>query len=165
MLGIEERIPQLNIEFIVIDPVEEHIHTRQIVGRQVDLLPVEAVLYPILLEETTGLQEERARATCGVIDLIHPSLPMERQLSDELGDLRGGEELPTRLPRIGGIVRDQELIGITEEVDLTLLEGTEVKRRHAQHHRTQTAVLLLDACPQTGTRRVEVGKEPLDGRL
>ena len=32
MLGIEERIPQLNIEFIVIDPVEEHIHTRQVVG-------------------------------------------------------------------------------------------------------------------------------------
>ena len=67
--------------------MEEHIHTCQIVGRQVDLLPVEAVLYPILLEETTGLQEERARATRGVIDLIHPSLPIERQLSDKLGDL------------------------------------------------------------------------------
>ena len=162
MLGIEERIPQLDIKVVVIDPVEEHIHTRQIVGRRIYFLPIKSPLYLPCLKEAASLQEKRTRATSGVIDLIYLRLPMDCKSCDELGDLWRGKELPTRLTRIGGIVRDQVLVGIAEEVNLTLLEGTEIQVCNPLHHRTEAAVLLLDACPQTGTRRVEVGKEPLE---
>ena len=100
MLGSEERIPQLDIKVVVIDPVEEHVHTRQIVGRQVDLLPVEAVLYPILLEETTGLQEERARATRGVIDLITRACPWRASSAMSLETCEGVKNSPPDFPAL-----------------------------------------------------------------
>ena len=48
---------------------------------------------------------------------------MDGKLSDELRYLLRGEELSTRLPRIGSIVRYEELVGISEEVYMAILKG------------------------------------------
>ena len=60
---------------------------------------------------------------------------MEGKLSDEFGDMLGGEELPARLACVGGIVGDKELISIAEEVYLVLLKTTEVKALYSLDHR------------------------------
>ena len=43
MLGRNQRILMRNIEFVKINIVQEHIDTAQVVGRQVDFLPEEAL--------------------------------------------------------------------------------------------------------------------------
>ena len=42
-LRIDQAIAQLDVELVVIDVVQEHVHPRQVVGGVVDLLPKEAV--------------------------------------------------------------------------------------------------------------------------
>ena len=48
MRRAQEGIPVQDVELGVVHPVQEHVHPRQVVGRQVDLLsivvPAEAVL-------------------------------------------------------------------------------------------------------------------------
>ena len=44
-----------DVELVIIDPVEEHIHTCQVVGGQVDLLSQESVLNDMLFEELPSL--------------------------------------------------------------------------------------------------------------
>ena len=136
-----------DVELVVIDPVEEHIHTRQVVGGQVDLLSQEAIPNDMLTEESSGLQEERTRATRGVIDLINRLLTMDSKLSDQLRHLLRGEELPARLPCISSIVRDQKLISIPKEIDLTIFKGPKVKLSHSLHHSTQATILLWHIIP------------------
>ncbi|SAA84421.1 Uncharacterised protein [Enterobacter hormaechei] len=47
---------------------------------------------------------------------------MHGQLSNQLRDMLRGKELTAGLTRIGGIVRNQELIGIAEQVNLMLVK-------------------------------------------
>ena len=49
----------LDVELVVVNPMEEHVHTCQVVRRQVDLLPQESVLNDMLFEELPSLEKER----------------------------------------------------------------------------------------------------------
>ena len=87
---------------------------------------------------------------------------MEGKLSDELGDMLGGEELSARLACVGSIVGDKELISIAKEVYLVLLKTTEVKALDSLDHRCQAFVLFLDGIAQAVGSGVKVGKEAFD---
>ena len=75
--------------------MQEHIHTSQIVGSMIDLLPEEAFFYQMLIKLLLGLQKQRARPTRWVIDFINGFLPMHRQLCDEFGNILRREKLPS----------------------------------------------------------------------
>jgi hypothetical protein len=51
---------------------------------------------------------------------------MHGELRDELGDMLRGEKFPAGLARIGGIVRDQEFIGIAEQINLVVVEVSKI---------------------------------------
>ena len=69
---------------------------------------------------------------------------MDGKLSDEFRYLLRGEELSARFPRIGSIVRYEELVGISKEVYMAILEGPKVQLSYALHHGTQATILLRD---------------------
>jgi hypothetical protein len=55
-MGGDEGVPQLDVEFVVIDVVQEHIHPRQVVGGVVEFLPVKPVFDNVRIKVLFGLQ-------------------------------------------------------------------------------------------------------------
>jgi hypothetical protein len=49
-VGISQGVAELDVELVVVDVVEEHVHPRQVVGGVVDLLPEEAILDDVGVE-------------------------------------------------------------------------------------------------------------------
>jgi hypothetical protein len=48
--------------------VQEHVHPRQVVGGVVDFLPPKTVFNDVRIKVFFGLQQQRAGATCRVIN-------------------------------------------------------------------------------------------------
>ena len=65
MLRRDEGVLTGNVEFIKTDIMQEHIDTAEVIGRDIDLLSVEAVADGILAENFFSLQKQRAGATGG----------------------------------------------------------------------------------------------------
>ena len=59
-MGVFECIAQSDIEFVVVDVVQEEIHPRQVVSGVVDFLPKKAVFNEVSIEMLLGLQQQRA---------------------------------------------------------------------------------------------------------
>ncbi|MNR63539.1 hypothetical protein D3C85_1858810 [compost metagenome] len=55
-MGVAQRIAELDVELVVIDVVQEHVHPRQVVGGVVELLPEEATFNDVGVEMLLGLQ-------------------------------------------------------------------------------------------------------------
>ena len=161
----ERRVSQREIELRIVHIVQEEVHARQVVGGVVDFLPHETLLDQVLIKLTLGLQQQRARTARGVVDFVHLVLPRERKPRQQPRDVLGREKLAARLTGIGGIVGNEKLVGIAEEVDLVVGKAAEVQTLHPVEHGTEAAVLLLDGVAQAGAGGVEVGKKPLDGAL
>ena len=106
--------------------MQEHIHTSQIVGSMVNLLPEEAFFYQMLIKMFLCLQKQRARPTRRVIDFINGSLPVHRQLCYKFGNMLRREKLPSRLTCIGSVVRNQKLIRIPKEVYMAFLKTAKI---------------------------------------
>lgn len=160
-----ERVAQLDVELVVVDVVQEHVHPRQVVRGVVEFLPEEAFFDDVLVEVLLGLQQQGAGAAGGVVDLVDAGLLVHGQLGDQLGDLLRGEELAARLARIGGVVGDEEFVGVAEQVDVAVVEGAEVELGHAPKHCGQACVLVLDGVAQAVAGGVEVGKQAADVAL
>ena len=54
-MRLGQRIAALDIEFVVIDVVQEHIHAGKVVGRVVDLLPEETLFNNMSVKMLLGL--------------------------------------------------------------------------------------------------------------
>lgn len=165
VLRREEGVAQRKVELIVVHIVQEEVHPRQVERGVVDLLPHETALDHVLVKLPLGLQQQRTRTASGVVDLVHLRLSRERKPRQQPRDVLGREKLTARLTGIGGIVGDEKLVGIAEEVDFVVGKAAEVQTLHAVEHGTEAAVLLLDSVAQTSAGGVEVGKKPLDGAL
>ncbi len=69
-----------------------------------------------------SLQQQRT-GTCGrVVDFVNVGLPVHSQLCNQLRDVLRCKELAAGLTSIRRIVRNQELIGIAEQVNLMFVK-------------------------------------------
>ena len=91
-LRIDEGIAQLNVKFVVIDVVQKHVHPRQVVSGVVDFLPPKPFCDDVCVKMLFGLEQERTRATGGVVDFVDLILLVHGELGDELRDVLRGEE-------------------------------------------------------------------------
>ena len=55
-MGLKQGIAQHHIELIVIDIMQKHIHTSQIIGRVIDFLPKKSLFDDMLIKLLFGLQ-------------------------------------------------------------------------------------------------------------
>ena len=55
-MGLDEGIAPLDVELVVVDVVQEHVHPRQVVRGVVEFLPEEAVFNDVCVKVLFGLQ-------------------------------------------------------------------------------------------------------------
>ena len=67
---VGQGVAQLDVELVVVDVVQEHVHPRQVVRRVVDLLAKEPVLNDMGVKVLLRLQQQRTAAAGGVVDLV-----------------------------------------------------------------------------------------------
>ena len=121
---LSQRIAQLDIKLVVVDVVQKHVHTCQVIGRMVDFLSEKAFFNDMVIKLLFSLQQQWAGTRCRVVDFVNVGLPVHSQLCNQLGDVLRCKELTAWLTGICRIVRNQELIGITEQVNLMFVEVT-----------------------------------------
>ncbi len=71
MLRISERITVSHIKIIVVDVVQEHIDTAEVVSGRVDLLSKEALAYIFFAEDFSKFEKQGTGAAGWVIDLVY----------------------------------------------------------------------------------------------
>ena len=76
MLRFKQRIAQRNVEMVIVDIVQEHVDSAEVVGRLVDLLTEETLLHILFSNDFGHLHQQRTRTTGRVIDLAHFRLVM-----------------------------------------------------------------------------------------
>lgn len=81
MLGGCKGILACDVELVKADVVEEHIDAAQVVGGDVDLLAEKAVARRIMAQHLHRLQQQRAGAAGGVVDLVDLGLAHGAQSS------------------------------------------------------------------------------------
>lgn len=57
-MRVPQRVAQLDVEFVVVDVVQEHVHPRQVVRGVVEFLAVEPVFDDMGIEVLFGLQQQ-----------------------------------------------------------------------------------------------------------
>ena len=87
---------------------------------------------------------------------------MHGQLSNQLRDMLRGKELTAGLTRIGGIVRNQELVGITEKVNLMFVKVAKLQPFNAFQNGGKTAVFVFNCVTQSIAGRIEIGEQAFD---
>src|SRR5574343_262578 len=75
------------------------------------------------------------------------------------------EKLATRLAGIGGVVGNEELVGIAKQVDMAAVKIAEIQFSHAFEHGGQTGVFVFDRVAEAIAGGVEVGKQAFDVTL
>ncbi|SVF52741.1 Uncharacterised protein [Escherichia coli] len=123
-MRLSQCITQLDIKLVVVDVVQKHVHTRQVIGRMVDFLTKKTFFDDMVIKLFFRLQQQRTGACCRVVDFVNVGLPVHSQLCNQLRDVLRCKELAAGLTGIRGIVRNQELIGVTEQINLMFGEVT-----------------------------------------
>ena len=67
VLRVNQSITVRNTEIIHRHTVQHHVHTAQVIGRQVNLLTHKTQAVRVLTQLTLNLQQQRTRTTCRVI--------------------------------------------------------------------------------------------------
>lgn len=57
MLGVHKGVPVGDVELVVVDVMQEHIDPAEVIGGDIDLLPVEALTHLIPAQDLGGLQQ------------------------------------------------------------------------------------------------------------
>ncbi len=143
MLRLLERVAQCDIELLVVNIMQEHIDTAQVVGRAVNLLPVETLPHILLAYDLRHLQQQRTRPAGGVVHLLHLPLAVRGNLCQQAAYLLRRKELAARLARIAGIHRHQILIGVAKSVNLMLLRRPQVHIANGIQNSRKSLVALL----------------------
>ena len=133
-MWVSQRIAKLNIELVVVDVVQEHVHPGQVVSGVVKLLTKKTVFNNVGVKVFFGLQQQRARATGRVINLVDAGLLVHGELCNQFGHVLRGKELAARFTGIGGVVGDEKLVGIAKQVNVAAVKITKVEPSHAFEH-------------------------------
>ena len=75
----------------------------------------------------------------------------------------GREKFTTRLARVGGVVGNQEFVGIAKQVDVAIFKITKFQPGHAFEHGGQTGVFVDHRVAEAVAGGVEIGKQLFDG--
>ena len=142
--------------------MQEHIQTGKVVCGMINLLTEETLFDDMFVKLFLRLQKQRAGTCRRVVNLIDSTLIVYSQTSNKLRDALRGEELATGLTGVGGLVVNQELVGIAKEVYVVVLEVAEVQSLHTLYDRRQTAVLVLHSVAEPGACGVKIGKQSFD---
>ena len=121
MLGLCQRIFVGNVELVVIDVVQKHIDTAEVVRCQIDFLTEKALPHVFFAENFCKLQKERAAAASGIVHLIDFGFTHNGEFRQKLGNFLRGKVFAAAFARIACIHAHQELIGVTESVDCIIL--------------------------------------------
>ncbi len=162
MLGVEERVAQGDIELVVADVVQEHVDTAEVVGGQVDLLPVEALAHVLLAENFGEIQQQRARTAGRVVDFVDFAFSDQGQAGEELGNVLGGEELAAALASAGSVHGHQVFVGIAKSVDVIVFIDAKFHLAHAVHQGDQAFVAFYHGRTELVAVDVHVVEETLE---
>ena len=61
-----KRVTQLNIKLGIVHIMQEHIDAAQVVRRDIDFLPIEAITNGVLPQHLFSFQKERSAPTCRI---------------------------------------------------------------------------------------------------
>ena len=92
-MRLSQRIAQLDIKLVVVDVVQKHVHTRQVIGRMVDFLTEKAFFDDMVIKLFFRLQQQRTGTCCRVVDFVNMGLPVHSQLCNQPGDVLRCKEL------------------------------------------------------------------------
>ena len=90
---------------------------------------------------------------------------MHGELGNQLGHMLRREELAARFAGIGGVVGDEEFVGIAEEVDVAAFKIGKVQLGHALEHGCQTEIFVLHRVAKAVAGGVEISKQAADVAL
>ena len=161
-MRFDQGVAKFDIELVIVDVVQKHIHPRQVVSGVVDLLAEEALFNNMGVGVFFGLQQQRAGAAGGIVDFVDAGLLVQGDLRNQPGDMGGSEKLATGFTRIGGVVANQELVGIAEQVDVVVFKIAKVEPGHSFEYGRKAAVFVFDRIAKAVAGGIEIGKQALD---
>ncbi|SLM31318.1 hypothetical protein MTBBW1_300049 [Desulfamplus magnetovallimortis] len=103
-MRIDQGVAQLDIELVVVDIVQKHVHPRQIVGGVVDFLAEKALFNDMGVKMFLGLQQQGTGTAGRVINFIDAGLSVHGELGYQFGYMLGGEKLAPGFTGVGGVV-------------------------------------------------------------
>ena len=139
--------------------MQEHVDTAKIVGRNIDLLPIESLTHILLAEHFGEFQQQRTAAAGRIVHFVHLFFADERNTCKEFGNLLWRKKFATRFPRIAGIHRHQELVGVAEGVDLIIGQIAEFHVADLIENLHQRLITFLHRCSEFVAVYIDVGKQ------
>ena len=158
MLRTDQRIFTGDVEFIEANIMQEHIDAAQVVRRDIDFLPIEAITNGVLPQHLFGFQKERSAPTCRIIHLVDFCLPDRPQAGQELRHIGGCEEFATGFPCIRRIHGHEVLVRITESVDIMAFDVTQIHFRHTREKLHEFFIPLRDSRAELVAIHIEIIK-------
>ena len=149
-------VPQ--VEALVVDAVQDHVHAGEVVGGRVHLLTVE---FPHVLDLLRHPQQQRGRAAGGVIGALELLLPGGDDPGEDGADLLRGVELARLLPRTAGELADEVFVGIAQHVGIGIAEP-EVDLVEVDEHLGDEFVFLVLGFSELGRAEIEILKQSLE---
>ena len=158
MLGADQRVSVRDVKFVVVNIVQEHVDTAEVVGRDIDLLPIKSLPDVAGAENFRRLQKQRTGTAGGVIDLVDLGLSGDGDARQKLGHLLRRKIFAAALARVGGVHAHEIFIGVTKGVDGVVAVIAELHIAHAVHQLDQPLVALGDRAAQLVAVDVDVVK-------
>ena len=162
VLWVEQGVAQGNVELVVADIMQEHVDAAEVIGGQVDLLPIKALADVVLAQDLGKVQQQRAGPAGGVVDLVDLAFADQGQAGEQLGDVLGGEELAAAFAGVGGVHGHQVFVGVAKGVDVIILVAAEGHLADAVHEGDQAFVAFHDGVAELVTVEVDVVEEPFE---
>ena len=129
---------------IIVDIMEKHVDSAEVVGRLVDLLTEETLLHILLTDDFGYLHEERTRTTGRVIDLAHFRLVMRSNTGEQFAHFLRREIFSTGLTCIASVHLHEELIRIAESIDMILFRSFEIHVAYCIQDTCETFIAFVN---------------------
>lgn len=138
--GMLQRVLVLQIESLVVDAVQDHVHAGEVVCGRVHLLSIEAAHVLDLLRHA---QQQGAGAAGGVIDVLEAPFPGGDDLGQNGADFLRRVELARLLSRAAGELADEVFVGIAQHVGLGIGQAEVDLVKVAEHLGDEFVFLAL----------------------
>ena len=145
--------PLGDVELLVVHIVQEHVDAAQVVGGEVDLLPVEALAHLVVAQHLDEVEQQGAGTAGRVVHLVDLGLADDGDARQQLGDFLRGVELAAGLAGGGGVHLHQVFVGVAEQVDGVV---GEVARAAGQRQVADGVEQLDQLFVALGDRRAEL---------
>ena len=125
-----ERITVADVEIVILNTVQQHIHAAEVEGRRVLLLPENL----IGLSAPSRAEQERAAAASGVVDRLQTLFARDDDFRKNLTDLLRCIELARLFPGSGGELTDHVFVGVAQNINLLRIFQPEVDAVQCDKH-------------------------------